>query len=104
MTASAPNNAASKTEILVARMPSADRAPREEDYVTHSFVKFTSGAGLSTVLNLGVGRWAVAAKFVCPETGEEKGLRPLGTFTISLAVMRGGLDEEKPAARAKKAA
>lgn len=105
ITASGPNATSASTEILAQQLASDDRAPMMDDYVSKGFNKFT-GTALTKTVTLGPGLWALATRFVCPSTGEEKSIQPLGTVTLTLALVDGGAADApvRAPARMKKAA
>ena len=89
-TASAVNHTGALTELLAQRLASKDRAPVTDDYVSRGFVDFSEGDGPTAQVTLGPGVWALAYRFVSAATGEERGIVPLGTFLLGLAVVEGG--------------
>ena len=102
--ASDHNRVGAATELLAQRLSSIDRSPQEDDYLSYGFTTFPDASGNEQVIELGLGIWSLAYRFVCPSTGEEKGLRPLGTVMLGLAMVDGDLEEPEVPAKRRKAA
>ena len=84
-----PNAAGVKTEMLAQRLASTDRAPQATEYASQGFVAFAAGS-LSATVTLGPGIWVLGYRFVSSVSGEERNIRPMGTFVLGLAMVEGG--------------
>jgi hypothetical protein len=80
-TASAPNSANAKTEILLEKLPSRNRAPKAGHYRTKAFVHFTQNSPTFD-LPTDPGIHAPAYRFVNPQTGQRTELIPLNTIKV----------------------
>ena len=87
---SGANKAGVQTELLAQRLPSPDRAPVPDAYVSRGFVALEEGDAFEATADLGPGIWALGYRFVSPLSGEERNIVPLGTFVLGLAMVQGG--------------
>lgn len=81
VTASQANAAGMATEILLQPLPSATRKPRVGHYRFGSFVAFSVGS-LFVDLPVSSRFVGVAARFLCPATGQVTGLVELGVVEV----------------------
>ena len=103
LTASAPNAAGVKTEILVQTLKSRNRVPTAKGYRTKLFYAYSTG-NLTFNMSLPAGSYALAYRFVETATGRETALVPINVLTIALSVEDGGLADAPVAAPKRKAA
>ena len=82
-------------ELMGFRLASADRAPDMDDLVNLAVVSFDAGDANEAVVELGVGSWSLAYRFVSPVSGEATAIRPLGAFTVGMALVQGGIESEE---------
>ena len=94
-TSTAANTTDVRTEILVARLASANRTPHLKDLRNAAFVRYTIGV-LTADVNLPAGYYAAGYRFVNITTGQETPIQLLPVKTVTLAVEKGG--ENKKAA------
>lgn len=96
-TASAGNAIATKSELLLQRLPSANRKPSSNGYRSKAFFQFLPGT-LSTDVTVPPGFYAAAYRFVNTTTGQATEMIPIPAGTVSLAMVEGGQAGKKKAA------
>lgn len=96
-TASAPNLPSSRTELLLQKLPSANRTPQKGKYLSKGFFQFVLGT-LSTSVSVPPGYYAAGYRFVNATTGQATPIRQIGISQVNLALTQGGAGNKKKAA------
>ena len=90
--ATAPNSAGTKTELLLQPLKGKNRVPTAKGYRTKAFVAFSSGTLFQNV-SVPAGYYAAAYRFVNVATGQMTALTPIAIVTVALSLEDGGADE-----------
>ena len=81
--ANAANAPGVVTELLMVRLPNANRRPQIKDYRTRGFVAFTAGR-LTAEVPCEPGVWALAVRFVRESTGQEGEVIEIGVREVGV--------------------
>lgn len=84
-TASAAVPVGSKVELMIQKLPTANRKPQKGAYRTGGFAQFPLGS-LSQDVTVTPGFYAAAYRFVNTATGQISAIQPIGVSTVSLAL------------------
>jgi hypothetical protein len=85
--ASAPNSANTRTEILLQELPNANRKPQANEYRTRTFLYFNSASPQDVTVDPGY--YAVAYRFVNNLTGQMTEMTVLPVQQVALALAPG---------------
>jgi hypothetical protein len=89
-TASGPNTAGTRTELLLQPLASRNRNPQKKGYRTKAFVSFVPGT-LSFDVTVPPGWYAAAYRFVNVATGQDTRLVEVPVVQVALAVSGSGV-------------
>lgn len=96
-TGSSPNGSGITTELLLQRLPSRNRKPNPEGYVSAGFRAFAPGS-LEFVATVPAGFYAAGYRFVRTATGQATDIVALPVQTVTLSVEQGDTRGKKRAA------
>ncbi|MBV6459458.1 MAG: hypothetical protein HONBIEJF_02606 [Fimbriimonadaceae bacterium] len=96
-TASAGNSVGTKTELLLQRLPGANRKPSKNGYRSKGFFQFLPGT-LSTDVTVPPGSYVAGYRFINTSTGQVTEMIPIPAGAVTFAVVQGGEGSKKKAA------
>lgn len=88
-----PTPAGTVVEVLLQKLPSANRKPTYTGYKTVAYTVFSVTNHNKYVAEVGPGTYAAAYRFVDTATGQQTELVQLNVLGVTLQVVRGGADE-----------